>query len=137
MSVPFESLVHDIVAPYAGEKKRLCIEGPALELSARSALCLTMVLNELATNAAKYGSLSKHTGTLAIKWRTDGGNDEFALDWLERNGPTVEQPSRHGFGARLIERCVVRDLGGTLDCEFEPAGVRCRIEVPLSALSDH
>ena len=138
MGVPLDSLVHDIVAPYAGGEERLRIEGPAVDLSARAALCLTMVLNELATNAAKYGALSKPTGTLTISWRADPDRgDGLALEWIERGGPPVAKPSRRGFGARLIERCIVSDLGGTLDCRFELEGVHCRIAAPLEALTDH
>jgi PAS domain S-box-containing protein len=136
MGVPLESLVHDIVAPYAGGEERLCVEGPTVDLSARAALCLTMVLNELATNAAKYGALSKPSGALTITWRTvEEHTDRFALEWTERGGPAVAEPSRRGFGARLIERCVVSDLGGSLDCRFEADGVRCLIDAPLSALT--
>jgi PAS domain S-box-containing protein len=136
MGVPLESLVRDIVAPYAGGGERLRVAGPPVDLSARSALCLTMVLSELATNAAKYGALSSPAGKLGVTWLA-GPAGEFELDWLERDGPAVAEPSRRGFGARLIERCVVGDLGGTLDLRFGPAGVHCRIEAPLSALTDH
>jgi PAS domain S-box-containing protein len=135
MSVPLESLVHDIVAPYADDGERLHIEGPPLELSARSALCLTMVLNELATNAAKYGSLSSPSGTLSLIWSIPlDAHETFKLEWLERGGPAVAEPSRRGFGARLIERCLVSDLGGTHDFRFDPEGLHCVIEAPILTL---
>lgn len=135
MSVPIESLVHDIVEPYTGDGERLRMGGPNIELSAKSALCLTMVLGELATNATKYGSLSRPSGKLSITWRLAGEEkDRFCLDWLECNGPKVSEPSRRGFGARLIERCVVSDLGGSLDLRFNAEGVHCVIDAPTSAL---
>jgi two-component sensor histidine kinase len=57
------------------------------------------------------------------------------LDWRELGGPPVEAPARHGFGTRLIERCVRRDLEGHLHLEFAPEGVECRIAIPLRVLA--
>lgn len=136
MGVPLDCLVNDIVAPYADGGKRLHCEGPSIKLDARSALSMTMVLSELATNAAKYGALHKTSGTLSVTWRRD--SETFALEWVERDGPPVREPLSRGFGTRLIERCVTGDLGGTIDQRFEPSGMRCLIEAPLSALvPDH
>lgn len=135
MSAPLESLLADIVAPYSNSGKRMRLSGPDVELAPRAALSMTMVLNELATNAVKYGSLSKPSGTLSVDWRmSDGPNGALELEWLERGGPPVVAPARQGFGTRLIDRCVQRDLDGRLDLEFAETGVRCRIDVPLAVL---
>ena len=136
MSVPLKALIHDIVAPYATEQERLHLEGPDIELDARAALSITMVLSELATNAGKYGSLSRPSGMLSVTWRgSPEAEDGFELEWLEEGGPVVTAPSHRGFGTRLIERCVERDLGGTLDMRFDPQGLRCRLTAPNSALA--
>jgi PAS domain S-box-containing protein len=136
MSAPLEKLLDDIVAPYSGGGERLRLEGPHVELNPRAALSMTMVLSELATNAAKYGSLSKHSGILSVNWRVTGGAEGvLELDWREQGGPPVETPSQHGFGTRLIERCVRRDLEGHLDLQFAETGVECRIAMPLRVLA--
>jgi two-component sensor histidine kinase len=136
MSAPLEKLLEDIVAPYAGGGERLRLEGPHVDLNPRAALSMTMVLNELATNAAKYGSLSKNSGTLSVDWRlSDGADATLELNWLERGGPRVMAPARQGFGTRLIERCVNRDLEGQLDLQFTEKGAECRIDVPLGVLA--
>jgi PAS domain S-box-containing protein len=134
ISVPLEGLLRDIAAPYSSGEGRLRIGGPTLDLNPRAALSLTMVLNELVTNAAKYGSLEAPSGTLSVRWEISSG-DTLAVEWLEQGGRRVNQPSRRGFGTRLIQRCIERDLDGTLDLRFEETGVRCLMAMPLSLLS--
>lgn len=136
ISAPLESLLQDIVAPYGSGQDRLRMGGPALDLNARAALSLTMVLNELVTNAAKYGSLSAPSGTLSVQWEISF-EGMLVIEWLEQGGPSTSVPSRRGFGTRLIERCVERDLDGSLDLEFAESGVRCRMTMPLSLLTAH
>jgi PAS domain S-box-containing protein len=137
MSAPLEKLLEDIVAPYSGGGDRLRLVGPHVDLDPRMALSMTMVLSELATNAAKYGALSRPSGMLSVAWRLSDSGGVLQLDWLERGGPEVAAPKRRGFGTRLIERCVARDLEGQLELNFATAGVECRIEVPLPALMGH
>jgi PAS domain S-box-containing protein len=133
ISAPLESLLNDIVAPYGSGGDRLRIGGPPLDLNPRAALSLTMVLSELVTNAAKYGSLSSPSGTLSVQWKI-GSGDMLVIEWLEQGGPVAIVPSRRGFGTRLIERCVERDLDGSLDLHFEETGLRCRMTMPLNLL---
>ncbi|RXZ65512.1 PAS domain-containing sensor histidine kinase [Pelagerythrobacter rhizovicinus] len=136
-SAPLEKLLDDIVAPYSGDRGRLRMNGPHVELDPRTALSMTMVLSELATNAAKYGALSGPDGVLSVDWDLSGDADgALELKWSECGGPSVRAPDRQGFGTRLIERCIRRDLGGRLDLRFAESGVECRIEVPLGVLAE-
>jgi PAS domain S-box-containing protein len=131
---PLERLVHDIVKPVAGrEGDRVKIDGPDLDVNARTALSLTMVLNELLTNAAKYGALSSPEGSLSISWdvRGEGRRTVLACSWNEAGGPLVSPPRRRGFGTRLMERCIERDLDGQFDLAFDPTGVQARLVIPL------
>ncbi|MCK1379145.1 sensor histidine kinase, partial [Bradyrhizobium sp. 24] len=101
---------------------------------ARSALSITMVLNELLTNAAKYGALSVPDGTVSFTWRlgpTKLSQSAVECEWRERGGPPVSPPKRRGFGTRLMERCIEHDLAGEFDLAFEPEGTRCRMVFPL------
>jgi two-component sensor histidine kinase len=109
------------------------IKGPPVPLNPRAALSLTMALNELVTNAAKYGALSCDQGELSLVWQVLEGSDRTTLDlvWRERGGPPVAPPTRRGFGTRFIERCIERDLGGEVDLLFEPPGLFCRLSIPL------
>ena len=107
-----------------------------MTVPAPTAQTLSLVLHELATNAAKYGALSVPEGRVALAWRVEdapGEGRRLVLEWAERGGPEVRPPERRGFGRSLIERSVAYELDGTARLEFPPEGVRCRIEVPLGA----
>ena len=113
--------------------ERVQIQGPSVTLNPRAALSLTMALTELATNAAKYGALSSEAGMLSLTWhlRESAGQTMLDLIWQESGGPPVQAPTRRGFGTRLMERCIERDLGGELDLVFDPKGLCCRTAIPL------
>jgi two-component sensor histidine kinase len=130
---PLASLVHEVIAPLTGDAdERARIEGPAVALDPRTALSLTMALNELLTNAGKYGALSSAAGVLSIRWKLEDevGGTMLQLEWQERDGPAVRPPTRRGLGTRLMERCIERDLDGDFDLVFEPEGVRCLMAIP-------
>jgi PAS domain S-box-containing protein len=130
---PLERLVAEIIAPLAGHvSERAQIGGPSVTISPRSALSLAMALNELLTNSAKYGALSASEGFLSMRWdlRDESGARTLHLEWQEREGPPVTPPTRRGFGIRLMERCIERDLDGEFDLVFEPQGVRCHMAIP-------
>lgn len=134
MSAPLGDLLDDIVAPYDSEN-RLRIEGQPVDLPPRAALSLSMVMNELATNAAKYGALSRSTGSLSVEWEIlSGAEPTLDLTWSERGGPQVSAPSCEGFGMRLIRRCIEGDLNGQLDVRFEDSGLQCHIGIPLDSV---
>lgn len=126
-------IVDRAVAPFAAAgDAQFQVSGPALRLTPRQALALSMALHELATNAAKYGALTTNFGRVEVTWKlTDGGGGTVELDWIERGGPPVAPPARTGFGSRLLKRGLAHDLGGEVRLEFAPQGVRCHIRAPL------
>jgi PAS domain S-box-containing protein len=131
---PLDALVHEVLAPLiVGATEQVRISGPAISLKPRAALSLTMALNELGTNAVKYGALSTDSGELSVDWQVAKEDDRPLIDlrWSERGGPPVTPPSRRGFGSRLMERCIEGDLGGNLDLAFEVSGVDCRMNIPV------
>lgn len=131
---PFEKLILDIIAPVAGDRVKM--EGPSINLNARTALSLTMVFNELLTNAAKYGALSLPQGSISLVWQVSRGEHQQATlvcEWRESDGPRVTPPKRRGFGSRIMERCVEGDLAGEFDLVYEPDGTRCRVAFPIVA----
>ena len=136
-SADLAAMVADLFAPYRadGGRERLLIEGEPVKLPPHSALTLAMVLHELATNAAKYGSLSAPEGRLALSWdvRDDARSPQLEIAWRESGGPAVRAPERRGFGSRLLERGITQELKGSAELEFAPAGVRCRLRIPVSA----
>jgi two-component sensor histidine kinase len=108
-------------------------DGPELFLTPRAANALSLGLHELATNAVKFGALSVDTGRVDIRWtRTrDGG---FELVWIESGGPTVNPPSRLGFGSTLLEQVTSRELNGRTKIEYRPAGVHAVLRAGSAAV---
>jgi PAS domain S-box-containing protein len=139
---PLDALVRDILAPLIGDAEQIDFSGPAIPVSPRVALCLTMTLNELATNAVKYGALSVPSGRLSVYWTLDetASPPMLNMEWKEKDGPSVRPPTRRGFGSRLMERCIERDLGGKFDLVFDTKGLACKISVgvePQETLQTH
>ena len=131
---PLDVLARDVIGPLSDAmEQHVHIDGPPVALNPRAALSLTMALNELATNAAKFGALSSEQGRLSLVWKVldRAGQRWVELLWQEAGGPPVTAPSRRGFGTRWIERCLERDLGGELDLVFDRDGLRCQMSFPL------
>jgi two-component sensor histidine kinase len=101
-----------------------------LEVSPKHALALSLALHELATNAAKYGALTRPEGRVALRWSAQEG--QLQLVWRESGGPQVVPPARTGFGSRLLEDGLVHDLDAHTELEFAADGVRCSITAALA-----
>ncbi len=108
------------------------MSGPPLRLPPRLALSIAMALHELGTNAVKYGALSNDAGIITIDWTVRRGEQTtLNLAWRESGGPPVKKPTRTGFGSRLIERSLARELAGDVQLTYEPEGVVCTIDAPV------
>ena len=66
-----------------------------------------------------------------VGWTLPAAGRRMRLEWREEGGPAVTAPARKGFGTRLIEQGLARELGGTVELVYDPAGLRCLIDVPL------
>jgi two-component sensor histidine kinase len=132
-SADLRGLVTETVAPHCADASRFEISGVPLRVSATMALSLSMALHELCTNAAKYGALSNATGRVHIGWHMTNGSDghRLHLRWDERGGPAVLPPRSRGFGSRLIEQGLARELDADVYLDYAPSGVVCTIETPL------
>jgi two-component sensor histidine kinase len=131
------TIIDGILAPYAGRgQNRIRATGPEVSLGAKPALALGLALNELGTNAAKYGALSNDEGYIEIAWTLapHPQGREFRLCWHERNGPPVLPPSRTGFGTKLIQKNLAAEFEGEVELEFPPGGVKCAICAPAEGL---
>ncbi len=111
---------------------RIIVKGADLQIPSAAILPLTMILNELCTNATKYGALSRDGGRVEIGWET--GEAALVLRWVEIGGPVVAARERKSFGSKLIEDALPRQLGGSGRLEFLPDGVVFTLTLPLSRL---
>jgi two-component sensor histidine kinase len=105
------------------------VSGEPVELSSRHTLALSLALHELAANATKYGALSGPGGSVKVTWTVQAG--KLRLNWQESGGPPVASPTRKGFGTRLLEVLLARDLGGSMKLHYDVSGVLCRVVVAL------
>lgn len=130
-SIAVADLVAAELEPYANEAPgRLSLSGEAIMLGSAQAVALGLIINELATNALKYGALSTPTGKLRVAWRHEG--DHLVLEWREVDGPQVRSAAIENFGSRLLRRLAEGQLKGSLRRELEGSGVSCIVEFPVS-----
>ena len=113
---------------------RFFVQSSNIEVSAAAVLPLAMVLNELCTNAVKYGALSNASGRVDISATVDDSQEQCRLTWAESGGPAVHEPTHRSFGTRLIEHSFVSQLHGEARLTFEPSGVVCVLDIPLASL---
>ena len=128
------ALLNAELSPYRTCADAIELTGPNVVLDARAYSVMALVLHELATNAAKYGALSRAAGALEVSWSIDAGG-ACGIAWRERGGPTVSPPSRTGFGSVLIDRSIPFDLGGTSAVEYLPEGLQGHFRVPAKHLT--
>ena len=127
--------VRRAIEPYDGDgTERFSIGGPDIGITSGAVIALAMTLNELCTNATKFGALSRPTGRVAIEWSIDDKSQRLQLAWTEKGGPLVEAPTRRSFGTRMIG-ALGQQLSGKVQLAFQPTGFVFTLDVPLSALS--
>ena len=129
----------EVGAFLTAEGDNISLAGDDLRLTPRATQTLTLVLHELATNAAKHGALSVPEGRVDIRWsvaQRDGGA-RLLLEWTERHGPALTgTPQRQGFGRTVLERGVAFSLAGEARLEFAAEGLRYRMDVPADGNLD-
>ena len=113
--------------------QQFSVHADTLKLSPNAVLPIAMVINELCTNAVKYGALSTPAGNVAIDASIDGNMLRF--NWTEKNGPVVREPSRRSFGSKLMEHAFVSQLEAKASLKFAPGGVCYELEAPLDVIA--
>jgi two-component sensor histidine kinase len=113
------------------------IAGDNIAVSSGPAISLSMVIHELCTNAVKHGALSAPNGRVSISWAvSEDQTPRFKLHWKEHGGPPVQEPARKSFGSRLIEQALPGQLQGEARLRFEPDGLSCEVNIPLSVMQE-
>jgi PAS domain S-box-containing protein len=127
-----KTIIEEELRPYAAsDAKRISIAGQDVRLPSALAQAIAVTIHELATNAAKYGSLSGPSGRIEISWQTDAA-DNLLLRWAEADGPTISEPARSGFGVGAIDG-LVRMLSGSITRQWKSAGLICELSFPSVA----
>jgi PAS domain S-box-containing protein len=135
--IDLESLVANELHAFELEREdRVRISGPPINLLPRAADVLGLAIHELTANAVKFGALSEGEGSVAVRWRLRPGLSEPCLvfRWAERRGPEpMRLPVHRGFGLRLLEQILPKDLNGRSKVRFPPSGLLCRVDLPVSS----
>jgi len=124
------TLVAEEFAPYrmAGADK-VQISGPDVSLLPHMAQGLALALHELTTNAAKHGALSSMAGKVTLTWQVQP--ETLVLQWVESGGGRVAAPATRSFGLKVIRASIEQQLGGNATFDWDPAGLRCLLSIPL------
>ncbi|RWE34484.1 MAG: PAS domain-containing protein [Mesorhizobium sp.] len=127
-------LIERVLAPYAADPAAVSIEpGTAVVLAPSTIMSLSLVLHELATNAAKYGALSVPGGRVHVIWKLEENNTQLRLKWVERGGPAVVSPESTGYGTKLIQSATTYSLGGRVEQDYAAEGLQAELVIPLGS----
>jgi PAS domain S-box-containing protein len=136
--VTLGDLIEDQLKPYVASHSQH-LEGPEIVLNPDAVQTLTMVIHELTTNAVKHGALSSPDGRITVSWRRkpaqEADEEQLALQWSERGGPTVKRPQREGYGTTLIRELLTYEFDGSVAQHYSPEGLVCQISLPLAPLT--
>ncbi|MGI4746278.1 MAG: sensor histidine kinase [Janthinobacterium lividum] len=123
--------VHEVVsrALQAMPDSRLVLDGPAATIGPSEAQGLALVVHELCTNASKYGAFAIGDGRVTVQWSIEGSL--LKLEWRESGGKPVSPPTHKGFGSRILQGVIRREAGGSVELDYAPDGLICRIRLPL------
>jgi two-component sensor histidine kinase len=137
-SAPIQAVIESALTPHISGDERFVIEGAEIALTAKQSLSMALTIHELATNAAKYGALSVPGGKVHISWTTEEldeqGDQQFRFVWQEIGGPTVTEPTRKGFGSRLITKLLAADFLGEVSIDYASSGVVCVLASPINSV---
>jgi len=103
-------------------------------MTSSAVIAVAMMLNELCTNATKFGALSVSGGSVDIIWTLDAQTQRLHLTWTEKNGPPVRPPEKRSFGTRLIQT-LGSQLKGDAQLTYESTGFVCAFDVPIASVT--
>ena len=125
VAAPLSVLLAGLTAPFGAQN--FFIDVPAIDFPSSPAISISLVINELCTNAVKYGALSTPNGRVSVAGHLDDATKTLILMWTERGGPAVQQPSHRSFGTQLIEAAIP----GECRLDFDPDGVVCEMRISI------
>ena len=130
------SLIESEAEAYLSAKKdRVLLTGCEALIKPEAYTVIALVIHEMMTNSAKYGSLCDSTGKLTITCEYTRHGD-LEINWRESGGPPVQAPERRGFGSTIIERSIPFELKGTADISYKVSGVEATFLIPSNYVED-
>ncbi|HJW42239.1 MAG TPA: sensor histidine kinase [Rhizomicrobium sp.] len=133
-AVALKIVITGTVEQHSAAVGRIVVEGDNIEIGSAAVMPLTLLINELCTNATKYGSLSNEGGHVRLSWEKDSTGQWMTFRWIETGGPPVERPLQSSFGTRLLQEALPRQLLGQGELSFPAGGVEYELKIPMSSL---
>ena len=134
--VQLADVIHATIEPFDSlDVRRFFLSDTPIEIAAGAVLPFTLSINELCTNAVKYGALSNTTGSVAVTLTVDENTQLFTLRWTENGGPGVHAPIRKSFGTRLLVSLAAQ-LHGAVQLKYEPTGLVYQLVIPLALVKN-
>lgn len=126
-------LMRELMKPYAQESGvNIVVQGDDRQVSDEAITSFSLIVNELATNALKYGALIRPNGSLLISTAIKDG--AYHVRWVEQSdGPAIE-PAAVGFGTTLVDRTVKLQFSGDVARHWKAQGLEIHFDVPLREL---
>jgi CHASE1-domain containing sensor protein/two-component sensor histidine kinase len=129
-----ELLRIELAQAFGKELPEGMLNGPKVLLSETMTQALGLTFHELATNALKYGEVGNSSDALKVEWQVRNQGSVLSLSWRETSSTAVTPPEKPGFGTRLIDMNITRELKGTIRRDYRADGLHIEIEIPLSAV---
>jgi two-component sensor histidine kinase len=132
-----DDLLRILLAPYdekGAVSPRFHVSVPNLHVGEVAVTPLALIVHELATNAIKYGALSKAEGTVDVACSIH--HHKVVMVWTEQGGPTVAMPcGKRGFGSNLVARTVSGQFGGSISVDWASEGIVATLTMDKARLS--
>lgn len=137
-AAPLGELIKRQLEPFVPAPESLSLKGPEVALTPDQTQALGLALHELATNAVKYGAWSNPTGTVEVHWTLEArdGENWVHIEWTERGGPPVLNPSRNGFGQTVIAQAAGRSANSSSTTRFDRQGLTWNLSMPVRSIVD-
>jgi two-component sensor histidine kinase len=117
-----------------GFSERVNVAGPPVLLSALGSQNIALLVHELATNASKYGALSRPSGSIEILWSIDDKSARsLKFLWRESGGPPCSPPAHKGFGLSLLDM-IGTNLSSSPRLSFKSGGFEFEASIPLEQI---
>jgi two-component sensor histidine kinase len=134
-SARLSSVIAGAIGQHNTAEGAIDVSGDEVEITPSAILPLTLIINELCTNATKYGALSLEGGRVSLAWTRDVTSGQLVVRWIEGGGPLVGPTGNKSFGSILLEQAIPRQLGGFGQLSFPLTGAEYVLTVPLDKLT--
>ncbi len=131
--LPLDELVRQCCAPFINcSTDRLIIDGDSISLKTKAAMCLSLIFNELATNAKKHGAFLTNDGIVSVCWSSD--ENGLQIQWVEKHSGTTVEIEKQGFGMQLLHNMIPFELEGTTSLDMKKTGLEFTAIIPLDTV---